>query len=230
MALTIRISNVDDVIAAFAKNDIMISHMTKLRAAEGEFTKGMAPGDDYYTSPFAVSSGWTRKTASRPKAQVIQICFTAYKCREAHDVAIHAMGDLGRGMRALGSMVEVEDALYNPKQIVKFRRSPWAGGDDVSLDLEDRAMKITCNFLDVTVPPDWRARREAIVKEHAVWALHKLPQTAEIGPDDKEPCEKPLQLTKCGCGNYASGTAPNGNLCNGCTALLAKEQLGGIVG
>ena len=73
MALTIRISNVDDVIAAFAKNDIMISHMTKLRAAESEFTKGMAPGDDYYTSPFAVSSGWTRKTASRPKAQVIQI-------------------------------------------------------------------------------------------------------------------------------------------------------------
>ena len=69
MALTIRTSNVDDVIAAFAKNDIMISHMTKLRAAEGEFTKGMEPGDDYYTSPFTVSSGWTRKTASHPKAR-----------------------------------------------------------------------------------------------------------------------------------------------------------------
>ena len=70
MALTIRISTVDDAIAAFAKNDIMISHMTKLRAAEGEFTKGMETGRRLlYTSPFTVSSGWTRKTASHPKAR-----------------------------------------------------------------------------------------------------------------------------------------------------------------
>ena len=62
------------------------------------------------------------------------------------------------------------------------------------------------------------------MKEHAVWALYKLPQTAEIGPDDKESGEKPLPLTKCGCGNYASVATPNGNLCNACTALLAKEK------
>jgi hypothetical protein len=225
MALTIHISSVDDAIAAFAKNDIILSHMTKRFAEQGEYTEGMGPGDDYYTAPFALASGWTRKTASRPKEQAIKLCFTAYKCREAHDLAIRAMGDLGSGIRALGSMVDVErwiEALCKPKQIVKFRRYAWTGGDDVSLDLEDRAMKMTCDFLGVTVPPDWRARREAIVKEHAVWALYKLPQTAVIGPDDKE-TEKQLPLTKCGCGNYAK---PNSNFCNACTALLAKDTCG----
>ena len=174
MALTIHISSVDDAIAAFAKNDIILSHMTNRFAEQGEYTEGMGPGDDYYTAPFALASGWTRKT------------------------------------------------LCKPKQIVKFRRYAWTGGDDVSLDLEDRAMKMTCDFLGVTVPPDWRARREAIVKEHAVWALYKLPQTAVIGPDDKE-TEKQLPLTKCGCGNYAK---PNSNFCNACTALLAKDTCG----
>ena len=90
MALTIRTSNVDDVIAAFAKNDIMISHMTKLRAAEGEFTKGMETG---------------RRLLHLPIHRFIGL--------DAQDsISSQGAGDMGRGMRAPGSMIDVEDALY----------------------------------------------------------------------------------------------------------------------
>jgi hypothetical protein len=90
MALIIRTSNVDDVIAAFAKNDIMISHMTKLRAAEGEFTKGMETG---------------RRLLHLPIHRFIGL--------DAQDsISSQGAGDMGRGMRAPGSMIDVEDALY----------------------------------------------------------------------------------------------------------------------
>ncbi len=62
-------------------------------------------------------------------------------------------------------------------------------------------MQTACEAPGAPVPPDWRAHREAIVQGHAVWALHKLPQTAEIAPDDE--VKKPPRLTKCACGNYA---------------------------
>ena len=48
--------------------------------------------------------------------------------------------------------------------------------------------------------------------------LHKLPQTAEIAPDDE--VKKPPRLTKCACGNYAR---PGETLCNACTELLVKK-------
>ena len=142
----------------------------------------------------------------------------AYKCRGAHDLAIKAMGDLGLRMRAHSGMEAVEDTLCRPKRTVQFRRYAWAGGGDVSLDLEDCAMQTACEALGAPVPPDWRAHREAIVQEHAVWALHKLPQTAEIAPDDE--VKKPPRLTKCACGNYAR---PGETLCNACTELLVKK-------
>ena len=44
MALTIRISTVDDVIAAFAKNDIMISHMVGNLVAHRFSVRDWAPG------------------------------------------------------------------------------------------------------------------------------------------------------------------------------------------
>jgi len=56
--------------------------MTKRFAEQGEYTEGMGPGDDYFTAPFALASGWTRKTASRLKEQAIKLCFTAYEMRE----------------------------------------------------------------------------------------------------------------------------------------------------
>jgi len=217
MALTVPVEGVDGVVAAFAKNDIAISHMAKrLSYEEPGYAAGMHPGDDYFTSPFAIVSGWTRKRPGQPKKKVALLCFTAFKCRGAHDEAIAAMGELGRGMVAFRSMRSVEESLCKPVHVAKFRRYAWAGGDDVSLDLEDRAMKMACASLGADVPSDWRARRDEIVKQHAVWPLRQLPQTAELAPDADVP--KPAPLERCACGNFAR---PGGPLCNACTTAAS---------
>ena len=186
--------------------------MAKVDAMGKEYT--MDPGDDYYTAPFAVVSGWTRKRNGIPKQKRTYICFTSYKCRSAHDNALHAMGDFAEGISAFGSFEDVvaRGYLCKPTQVVKFRKFAWAGGDDISLDLEDRAVKLTCEFLSQSIPSDWRSQREDIVKEHAVWPLFKLPQAAQISPT--EGVKPQVHLTKCACGNFAK---PNCYLCNACT-------------
>jgi hypothetical protein len=183
------VKTVHDVISAFAEVDVMHSHLAKACGyAEGA---GFDPSDDYFHGIFSMAPQSKRKHI---------LVFTGYKTRMAHDNAVKAMGPFGAHLRCID---------WHDKNAIKFRAYKWAGGDDISVAMEERAMTMICEKLQLAKPADWRTTREAIVKAHAVHAISVLP-----AEDVPKPPSGPL--LKCACGNFAK---PNDTLCNACTLM-----------
>jgi hypothetical protein len=173
MAVVIGVErNIDSVIKAFAQNDVLPSH---LDAACTESEDGMEPGDDYFTAPFALYKGKLKLLGKHAKVKLYLI-FTAYKCRQPHSTAVAAMKGFGKGIRVAGSVNEF--AEDEDPGLFKFRKYAWVGGDDVCLDLEDKAISVTCEKLGLEVPSDWRTTRSALVEKHKVGKVFKLEQHA----------------------------------------------------
>ena len=148
----------------------------------------MHPGDDYYLAPFGMVAVPARKRRGEDRVEYTYVLFTGYKVREMHDTAWTACGEHRADLRLLGSLGDItEDGALGLKvpesKIQAFRRSAWAGGDDVSLALEDHVFTSVCKELGVEAPADWRAQRRVafVALGGDPEKLATLPAEAEIG-------------------------------------------------
>ena len=159
MALALRLSykDADDVIRAFALHDLLMSKMEDAP---------MHPGDDYYLAPYGMVTVPARKRKGEDRIEHTYLLFTGYKVREAHDTAWMACGSHRGEMRLLGSLGDIVDGALGLKvpesKIQAFRRSAWAGGDDVSLAMEEHVFTSACQALGVETPTDWQVQRRAV--------------------------------------------------------------------
>lgn len=180
MANAVRLSytDADDVVKAFALNDLLMSKMGNAP---------MHPGDDYYLAPYGYVSVPERKRKGEDRIEHAYLLFTGYKVRGAHDTAWTACGNVRGNMRLLGSLGDIVEGGLGLKvpasKIQAFRRGAWAGGDDVSLALEDHVFASACKELGVEAPADWRAQRRAAFVDLGgdPDKLATLPAEAEIG-------------------------------------------------
>ena len=158
MAIAIRLAGNDAaaVVRTFAMNDLFMSNMEDAP---------MGAGDDYYMAPFGMVAVPQRKRKGEDRVEDSYVLFTGYKVRDMHDRAWAACGNARGAMRLLSSLGDVIDGALGLKvpesKIRSFRRNAWAGGDDVSLALEDHVFAAVCKELGVEAPADWRDQRRA---------------------------------------------------------------------
>ena len=180
MANAIRLSykDADDVVKAFALNDLLMANMENAP---------MALDDDYYLAPYGYVSVPERKRKGENRIEHAYLLFTCYKVREMHDRALTACGNVRGNIRLLGSLGDISEGhlgLKVPESKIKaFRRYAWCGGDDVSLALEDHVFASACKELGVEAPSDWRVQRRAAFVDLGgdPDKLATLPAEAEIG-------------------------------------------------
>ena len=196
MTLAIRLSDkhADNVLRAFAINDLLMSKMEDAP---------MGADHDYYMAPFGMTTVPTRKRKGEERVEHTYVLFTGYKIRGMHDRAWAACGNTRREVRLLGSLGDIVDGALGLKvpesKIRGFRRSAWAGGDDVSLALEDHVFTSVCKELGVEAPGDWRDQRHAAFVElggdptklatlppEGIWPF--LPETHPEAADEEARC------------------------------------------
>ena len=168
MAVRVRIAgpaSTATVAKAMARVDVLHKQMAVAMAAEAdEDVEAMDPGDDYYMAPFAVVPVLTRrsKKVPNPEPVVFWLLYAGYKCREAHERALRAMGEAAWSLVLSGS---VDDAIkVKPSKWTRVRHHAYAGGDDVCLKLEEKIAEAACAALGVELDADWRAQRAAAVE------------------------------------------------------------------
>ena len=144
MAIAIRLAGNDAtaVVRTFAMNDLFMSNMEDAP---------MGARDDYYMAPFGMVAVPQRKRKGEDRVEDSYVLFTGYKVRDMHDRAWAACGNARGAMRLLSSLGDVIDGALGLKvpesKIRSFRRNAWAGGDDVSLALEDHVFAAVCKEL-----------------------------------------------------------------------------------
>lgn len=165
MAVCFRIEpTVDNVVGAFAMNDVMLKAVAWREGLGDESPRAMGTGDDYYTAPFGYIPQEMRKSKDHPDGLTYHwLIFTSHKVRQAHEDAVSLLHTSRGAVRLVGSLIEIENGALGAKvgrdKWTPFRECAWAGGDDVCTKLEDHAFKTTCEALGLAADADWRARR-----------------------------------------------------------------------
>jgi hypothetical protein len=97
MPIVINLSSVNDAIAAFAKVDVLHSHLARTWG----ISAGLEPTDDAYHAPYSFVTCMTRKSKNADKQQRRYVIVTGHATGAAHDAAILAMGTFGAGVLAV---------------------------------------------------------------------------------------------------------------------------------